>query len=156
MADTDVRPALTGRPRPPEEKHGNGLLFAGLLLAGVGVAVYETRKGGGSCGPLSGPAANLPTGLYITYFNSPACPTCVDQVGTTWWVVGGTGTRYGVPSQTQLQRCWPGATYPPQNADLVGGFGQADATDNEFIRTVGDVTACTACPPGSPGAAAGA
>lgn len=102
----------------------------------------------GKCSAQSGQAANLATGLYVTYFD----PT--DTVGTIWWVDKGQG-RWGVPTQAQLTRCF-GANPHIIDASTVGGFGFADHLDNDYIVTVGDITACAVCPPGSPGAASGA
>jgi len=116
----------------------------GVCACGTGEACNPSN---GVCGPKTGPAANLPTGLYAPWLDPPH-----DTIATTWWVVKGVG-RWGIPSQTQLHRCW-GANPPPAATNV--SFGNADATDNEYIGTIGYVSACTQCPPGSPGAAVGA
>lgn len=136
-------PAL-GRHPDREANHGG----AGLVLAGAAaLAAYlywrdhHGAASSGACGPMTGQAASLPTGLYVTYFDN------AKTVGTIWWVVQGVG-RWGVPSQTQLARCF-GPNPTVIDASTVGGFGNADSPSNDYIGTLGYISACTACPPGA-------
>lgn len=144
MADTSVRPPLTGRPRSDQDKEGNGLLLAGLLLAGAGVALYEHRKHGGGS---SGSGHTLPQGLYTDCADTNAA-SC-----TIWYVPPAGNVRYGVSTPAQLARCFNGMPVQSQaTLTSLGGFGNGDDPACGYIPTVGDVSQCSSCPPGSPGA----
>lgn len=138
--------------RHPAREQNNGgaavVLGAGALLAAY-LYWRDHHGASGNCGPQTGQAASLPTGIYTTCSVPGNANSCTD-----WWVVQGVG-RWGIPSPTQLARCWPGSP-TIIDAATVGGFGSADSPDNEYIGTIGYVSACTQCPPGSPGLAAGA
>lgn len=149
--------------RPAGKNNGAGGGVAVLAAGGLGLlgfGVYEALKpknpssssgtpisvGPTSCGPFTGPAANLATGLYVSWFNDPNCPACNNQIGSYWWVVKGVG-RWGIPSLAQLTRC--GLTYADAK---TADFGDADSPDNQYIGTIGYVSACTPLPPGVPAA----
>jgi hypothetical protein len=140
--------AVATAPAQKNDRGDTALLLLALGAVGAGAVLWIDSKhkapGGGACGPFSGPAANLPTGLY-TDCSVPGNPDSC----TIWWVVQGVG-RWGVATPTQLVRCFPGVPVNSQaQLDALGGFGNADAPDNEYVGTIGYVSACSTCPPGT-------